>query len=316
MLFQATQNSNFMSESKFKEVLFFLPSKVHKKYQKLNNGNLLPMVTFGTSKIDGFENIHNSIKIALETGYRSFECEPEDNQEKYLGIALSDLLPKNNLTRSDIYIIGKVCPKFYGATKVREALERTCSNLQTDYLDLYLMQWPGGYHMNSDDEANLKMRRDTWMEMMTLNKKALIKSIGVCNFEIRHLKYFQELNLMPPAVNQCEFHPRCPQRELLNYCRENEIMLQAISFENSFHPLLLNDGTIRIIGRKINRTPTQVILRWILNHGVAVIPQSTKPKTIRSNFALYDFVLEKPEMDAVTLLKFREKYLINPISIV
>lgn len=63
-------------------------------------------------------------------------------------------------------------------------------------------------------------------------------------------------------VFQCEFHPRCPQRELLNYCRENEIMLQAISFENSFHPLLLNDGTIRIIGRKINRTPTQVILRY------------------------------------------------------
>ncbi|EEB13802.1 2,5-diketo-D-gluconic acid reductase A, putative [Pediculus humanus corporis] len=273
--------------------------------------NFLWYLVIGVSEIKDFQNVCKSVAVALKTGYRSFECNPICEREENFGLVLQELLPKFNLKRCDVFIIGKLHPKNYGEN-TEKAFWQTCRNLKTDYLDAYLMQWPGGYNEDPDNDVNLIIRLETWKEMIKLKKNGRVRNIGVCNFDIKHLEDFKSLELDVPAINQVEFHPRCPQKNLLNYCKENNILLQATSFKNTFHPLLLSDDTIRFVGNKINKTSAQVLLKWILNKGVAVIPQSINPKDIINNYLLYDFFLEKPEMDSIDSITKREKYLMNP----
>lgn len=119
-----------------------------------------------------------------------------------MGLALEELLPRYKLKRKDVFITGKIFPINYGVSTTTEAFWQTCMNLRTSYLDLYLMNWPGGFHLDGDDQENLELRFETWTEMTKLARTRAIKNIGVCNFDVKHLEYFRELNCVTPDVNQ------------------------------------------------------------------------------------------------------------------
>lgn len=132
------------------------------------------------------------------------ECNPICEREENFGLVLQELLPKFNLKRCDVFIIGKIHPKNYGEN-TEKAFWQTCRNLKTDYLDAYLMQWPGGYNEDPDNDVNLSIRLETWKEMIKLKKNGRVRNIGVCNFDIKHLQDFNSLKLDVPAINQVSF---------------------------------------------------------------------------------------------------------------
>ncbi|AVG14249.1 Glyoxal reductase [Paenibacillus larvae subsp. larvae DSM 25430] len=172
--------------------------------------------------------------------------------------------------------------------------------LGLNYLDLYLIHWPG------KGEKFV----DTWKAFEKLYKEGYIRAIGVSNFHVHHLNRLMEAADVVPAVNQVEFHPRFSQVELRNYCKQKGIQLEAWS------PLmqgkLLDNPTLKEIGDKYGKSTSQVILRWDLQNEVVTIPKSVNPERIRQNADLFDFELSEEDMERINGLNKDERNGPNP----
>jgi diketogulonate reductase-like aldo/keto reductase len=168
-----------------------------------------------------------------------------------------------------------------------------------EYIDLYLIHWP------------VKEKyKDTWRAFEKLYEEGLVRAIGVSNFHIHHLEDLLASARIVPMVNQVEFHPRLTQKNLLHYCKERNIQLEAWS------PLmrgrLLDEPTLVEIGQKYGKTPAQVILRWDLQHGVVTIPKSVREERIIANADIFDFQLTSEEMERIDGLNRDERVGQNP----
>ena len=165
----------------------------------------------------------------------------------------------------------------------------------TDYVDLYLIHWPvPGCYLQ------------TWDKISTFYHEGRARSIGVSNFEIRHLKELESVSDIVPAVNQIEFHPYLYQKELVEYCQSRGIAVQA------YAPLArgayLDDDVMCVLATKYGKTPAQIGLRWILQKGVAIIPKSTQEERIINNAQLFDFEIEEEDMAIIDTLNKNQKY--------
>ncbi|NP_001135489.1 uncharacterized protein LOC100216027 [Xenopus tropicalis] len=152
----------------------------------LNNGVSMPLLGLGTFRLRGQENLIRAVDAALACGYRSFDTASVYRNEGDLGCALQQLLPKYGLTRSDIFITSKLSPADLGEG-TREACLRSISELGCEYLDLYLIHWPGKQGWRSDDARNVDARAVSWRAMEDLYEAGLIKAIGVSNYTDKHL---------------------------------------------------------------------------------------------------------------------------------
>ena len=169
------------------------------------------------------------------------------------------------------------------------AFERSLDRLGLDYIDLYLIHWPvPGCYLN------------TWKEMEKFLESGRALSIGVSNFEIRHLEELEANSGIIPAVNQIECHPLCYPRELIEYCQANGIQVQA------YAPLArgayLDNDILCVLGTKYAHTPAQIGLRWAVQKGISVIPKSTRPERIAANARIFDFEIEQEDMDLLDTL--------------
>ncbi|MUT66496.1 aldo/keto reductase [Paenibacillus sp. NEAU-GSW1] len=265
----------------------------------LHNGVAMPWFGLGVFKVEEGAELVEAIKAAVRNGYRSIDTAAIYQNESGVGQGIREALAETGLKREDLFITSKVWNSDQGYETTLDAYETSLNKLGLEYLDLYLVHWPG------KDKY-----KETWRALETLYKAGRVKAIGVSNFQVHHLEELMKDAEIRPMINQVEFHPRLSQQELRDYCTANGIQLEAWS------PLmqgkLLHDEVLGEIAAKHGKSVAQVILRWDLQHGVVTIPKSTKENRIVENADIFDFELSEEEMNRIDGLNRDERVGPNP----
>nr|WP_141334954.1 aldo/keto reductase [Paenibacillus sp. tmac-D7] len=244
----------------------------------LHNGIRMPWLGIGVFKVEEGAELVHAVKSAIQHGYRSIDTAAIYENERSVGQGIHEGLQEAHLSREDLFVTSKVWNADLGYESTLAAYEASLNKLGLAYLDLYLIHWPvqGKY-------------KEAWRALETLYKEGRVKAIGVSNFQIHHLEDLMKEAEIKPMVNQVEFHPLLTQKELLEFCKKQNIQLEAWS------PLrqgqLLDHPVLKEIAEKHGKSVAQVILRWDLQHGVVTIPKSTKEHRIIENAAVFDFEL-------------------------
>ncbi|XP_077180326.1 glyoxal reductase-like [Paroedura picta] len=279
----------------------------------LNTGAPMPLLGLGTFRLRDREAVRLSLHAALENGYRLVDTAAVYGNEAAIGSALRELLPRCGLSREDIFLTSKLSPRDHGEAPTEAACLRSLQELGCDYLDLYLIHWPGTQGHPQGDKGNKERRQLSWRALERLHESGKLRAIGVSNYTIQHLRELLASCRVPPAVLQVEFHPQLAQSELLDFCRQKGIHLQAYS----------SLGTGQLVGRpevvnvaeRQGRTPAQVLLRWALRQGVSVIPKSASPARVAENSQLWNWDLTHADMEELSTLDCGKRYCWDPSSV-
>lgn len=287
---------------------------------KLNTGHTIPLIGFGTYQIYDSGLIYKTLDYALAAGYRHIDTAVVYRNEHHIGTALKQLLPKHNLKREDIFITSKLIPQVNKSEQfVEELVLKTLANLQTEYIDLYLIHWPGVSGLQVSHPDNVKYRKSTWNVLTKLHREGKCRSIGVSNYTIRHLReLLADCSGVRPAVNQVEWHPHYYQLELLDFCRSEGIFLQAYSsLGTSSNTSLREDPVVIDIAKRLEKSPAQILLCWALGRNVGIIPKARSKDRIEENIAL-EFEIPAVDVQLLDGLKkpSGEKYAWNPDTVV
>lgn len=287
------------------------------KIHKLNDGHDLPLVGFGTYLITGQSEITRVVDEALKAGYRSFDSAACYDNEVELGIAFKQLLPKHNLTRKDIYITTKLWVDNHGGgKKTEDAVKTSLRNLQCEYVDLYLIHWPGVGGLSPSDPKNATVRRKTWTTLVKLHKEGLLRSIGVSNYNLKHIRELvNDCDGVKPAVNQMEWHPHNHDKALLDECRLHGILAQAYSPLGGNGAKVLKDPDVKDAAKKLNVSPGRILLRWLVQQEIAIIPKAASPNHMIENTQL-NFVIPDDVMNKLSNLPVKHRYDWDPNTIV
>lgn len=254
----------------------------------LANGVKIPCIGYGTWQTPDGETAFQSVKCALENGYRHIDTAAGYGNEPSVGEAMR----ASGIAREDIFLTTKHWITERGYEKTVAACEASLKALGVDYLDLYLIHWPcvSKTHPDTWKEINAS----TWRGFEKLHKDGKIRAIGVSNFLPLHLEALNEFAEIRPMVNQIEFHPGYNQLEVVKYCQENNILVQAWS------PLgcgkVLGNETVNAIANAHGKTAAHVCIRYALQHNVLPLPKSVTPSRIADNTKVFDFELTTEEM--------------------
>ncbi len=252
---------------------------------KLNNNVRIPVLGLGVYQTPPGRVTQNAVKFALSIGYRHVDTARIYGNEADVGEAVR----KSGVPREQLFVTTKLWNGDQGYDSTLRACEASLKRLGFDYLDLYLIHFPVP-----------ETRKESWKAMETLLQKGKCRAIGVSNFTIPHLEDLLETHEVIPAVNQVEFHPFLYQKELLEYCQRKGIQVEAYSplarGERFKHP------RITALATKYSKTPAQLMLRWGLQHGLVVIPKSTREERIRENSQVFDFEISAEDMRSLDSL--------------
>lgn len=258
--------------------------------KKLNNGVEMPWFGLGVWQVEEGEDATKSVTAAIKAGYISIDTAAAYKNEESVGKAIRE----SGVAREDLFITSKLWNGDQGYESALAAFDSTMEKLGLDVLDLYLIHWPvkGKY-------------KDSWRAMEKLYKEGRIRAIGVSNFQPHHLDDLLADAEVVPAVNQIEFHPLLTQNELLDYCAQKGIQVEAWS------PLaqgkLFDNEVVTTIAEKYGKSPAQVLLRWVLDKGVVVLTRSVKEERIVDNANIFDFQLTADEVDQLNALNKNER---------
>ncbi len=254
----------------------------------LNDGKRIPQLGFGVFQIDPAETAE-ATSTAFEVGYRHIDTAEMYGNEAGVGEAFAS----SGLARDDVWITSKLNNGFHEPDEARRAFDDTLAALKMDHVDLFLIHWPLPTRYDGDFVS-------TWKTLEEFYRDGRARSIGVSNFQVKHLRRLAAETEIKPAVNQIEVHPFFTNEEVRTYCGENEIAVEAWS------PIaqggVLDDPTIVTIANRVGKSPAQVTLRWHIERGDIVFPKSVTRSRVEENFALFDFELTEEDLAMISAL--------------
>ncbi|TDM07508.1 aldo/keto reductase [Macrococcus lamae] len=251
----------------------------------LHNGNIMPKVGLGVFRVEEGQEAVNAVKHAIVSDYQSIDTAMIYKNEESVGEGIRQGLEEAGIDRSELFITSKIWLDDFGFDTALQAYEASLERLGLEYLDLYLIHWPG-----QDTEKFI----ETWKALEQLYNEGKVRNIGVSNFNIEHMETLLAQASVKPVINQVEFHPYLDQKELRNYLAEKQIVME------SWSPLLngdiLTNEVINNIAEKHGKSPAQVIIRWNIENDVVVIPKSVTPNRIEENLNVFDFQLSQEDL--------------------
>ncbi|ARJ50066.1 aldo/keto reductase [Staphylococcus lutrae] len=255
------------------------------------NGNTMPQVGLGVFRVENNDQAKEAVKHAIKSGYRSIDTAMIYQNEEKVGEGIREAIEAFGLSREDLFITSKLWLDDYGRENVAKAYQASLDRLGLDYLDLYLVHWPGL------DEA---VMIDTWRGMEDLYHDQKVKNIGVSNFNIEHLEALLAQTRIKPVINQVEFHPYLTQARLRQYLKVQHIQME--SWSPLMNAQILEDETVKQVASEVGKSPAQVIIRWNIQHDVVTIPKSVTSSRIEDNLAVFDFELSDAQMQLLDQL--------------
>lgn len=244
----------------------------------LNHGGPVPLFGLGTFRIPQGNGTRNAVRTALDAGYRHIDTAAIYGNEEAVGAAVRE----HERSREEVFVTTKLARSDHGYETALRAFDASLDRLGLEYVDLYLIHWPGG-----------GPRADSWRALEEIHESGRARAIGVSNYTIDHLKEVLDRGSTIPAVNQFELHPfnYRSRKELVDFCREQDIAVEGYS------PLAkarrLDNDVVRQVADHHGRTPAQVLIRWALQHDFITIPKSGDPDRIRENADAFDFDLDE-----------------------
>ncbi|KAH9485098.1 Glyoxal reductase [Psilocybe cubensis] len=247
---------------------------------RLATGYDMPMIGFGV-----YQNYNASVSTleAFRAGYRLIDTAQVYRNEKDVGQAVRE----SGIERSQVFVVTKCVSKTHGYESTKKGIEESLKVLGIGYIDLFLIH---------DPFSGKERRLETYKALLEGKSEGKIRSVGVSNFNIKHIEELREAGYELPAVNQIELHPFCQQKPIVKYCRENNIVVQA------YCPIVrgkMDHPVINELATKYSRDPAQILIRWSMQHGYVPLPKSEKTERILSNIDVFGFELDETDMHAL-----------------
>lgn len=255
----------------------------------LSNGVQIPKVGFGTWQIPDGTEVYNSVSHALKVGYTHVDTAQIYRNEEGVGRAIAD----SELAREKIFLTTKIWNDKHDYELAKASIDESLEKLSVEYVDLLLIHWPNPAALREKD-AWKAGNAGAWKAMEEAYKLGKVRAIGVSNFMIHHLEALFETAEIKPHVNQVLLAPGCPQEELVSFCRQHGILLEAYS------PLgtgsIFNNPLVQELAQKYGKSIAQIALRWSLQKGFLPLPKSVTPNNIEANLQIFDFELSTEDI--------------------
>ncbi|BBM22521.1 2,5 diketo-D-gluconic acid-like reductase, NADP dependent [Lactiplantibacillus plantarum] len=252
----------------------------------LNNGVTMPQLGFGVFQVPDLDDCEAAVTAALKAGYRLIDTATAYQNEEAVGRAIK----KSGLKREDLFITSKLWVSDFTYERAQRGIDASLKRLGLDYMDLYLLHQPYGDTMGA------------WRALEEAYHAGKIRAIGVSNFYADQLKNLELTMTVQPAVNQIEVNPWYQQTDEVNFNQHEQVRVEAWApFAEGKHDIF-NQPTIQAIAEAHHKTTGQVILRWLLQRGITVIPKSVHPERMAENMAVFDFELSTSEMATLASL--------------
>ncbi|KAL9975460.1 hypothetical protein ACROYT_G012621 [Oculina patagonica] len=251
----------------------------------LNDGNKMPMFGLGVYRAPSGEEIVNAVKFALKSGYRLIDTAAYYENEAEVGKAIKE----SGVNREDIFVVTKLRTTHHGYDECLKEFNASLKKLDSGYVDLYLIHTP-------TTGRNI----DSFKAMMKLKDQGLIRSIGVSNFGVNHLKEMEKAGLPTPAVNQIELNPYWRLEDIVNYCREKGIAVMG--YCPIFRTRKNDDPILVKMASRYKKTVPQLLIRWSVQKDYITIPKSTKPERIQENADIFDFTISDEDMKTLNAM--------------
>lgn len=253
---------------------------------KLADGNQIPPIGLGLWKVTDEIKFNEMFSEAIKAGYRHFDCAQAYGNEQFLG----NNWKRSGLERKDLFITTKILVQNLTRKKRLKSFEESLKKLQTDYVDLLLIHFPGLPWL----------RKSQWQMLEEIKQSGRARSIGVSNYAVKQLQKVTSYAKEKPVINQVEMHVFLQQKELRNYCNQNNIVVEAYS--PLAHGTVTDDPVIQQIADKHGKTYSQIMLRWCVDQGAIPLPKSVTASRIRENVDIFDFKLDQEDLNKLEAL--------------
>lgn len=257
------------------------------EYIKLRNDVVIPSVGFGTWQVNDGDEAYNSVLCALQNGYTHIDTAAAYGNEESVGKAIKD----SGIARDKLFITTKLWNDVRGYEDTINAFNESLNKLGLDYIDLYLIHWPNPVKYRSN---YIEMNRESYRAMEDLYKQGKIRAIGVSNFLVHHLDELLETATIVPHVNQIRLFPGLRQDEVISYCKEKGIAIEAYSPFGTGKIFEVKE--LQELASKYNKSIAQICVRYSLDKGYIPLPKSVTPSRIKSNIEVFDFKLDKEDI--------------------
>lgn len=288
-----------------------------------NNGVKCPLIGFGTWRARG-EDAYKAVKHAIEVGYRHIDTAFVYQNENEVGRAINDTIKAGLIKRDDIFVVSKLSSTNHKENMVVPAIRKSLDNLQLEYLDLFLIHAPWSTIPEVEGQVCLNSKKtpdgkdvlddidpaETWRGMEQCVKLGLARSIGLSNFNSKQTEDIMQICTIKPVTNQVELHHLLNQEKLKRFSEERGITLTAyrsLGGAKNIHKVL-SDEKICSLATKYQKSPAQIILKWVMQRGIIAIPKSVTPKRIEENLAASNFTISDEDMAYISSMDTNTRY--------